>query len=221
MRKGDGKATPISDADMNLLYPTPNEEPPATIIAIDPGDHWTGVAFFAEDDGDGWYCQGAVEFDEPEAFEDALAELLLQEPPAARPSVVIYEKWRLYADKAKQQTGSEFRATQVIGVIKFLVRTQNAHVDRHDAAEAEGKMLACELQGGMCEDPANRPHRIELIKQPADIKKPTAGILRHKKIKSVAKPIAKTEYGNRDHIVDAELHGWKHILDTMGGVSRG
>lgn len=183
------------------------------LIAIDPGDRWTGVAFFAKDEDGKWYCQDAQEFDPPD-FEDALAELILTPSPVPPPTIV-FEKWRLYADKSKEQTGSEFETCQHIGVIKYLVRAHNAHVDRHDQAEDEGKMMTCELQSGRCEDPANRPQRITIVKQPADIKKPTAGILRHKKIKSVAKPIARELYGNRDHVVDAELHGWRYILKEL------
>jgi hypothetical protein len=191
-------------------------KPQTELIAIDPGDRWTGVAFFATDEDGAWYCQDADEFEAPSTFEDALADLILmsrEEPPP----IIVYEKWRLYADHAREQTGSEFEASQHIGVIKYLVRVHNDHVDRHERAEAEGKMMTCELQGGICEDPKVRPQRITIVKQPADIKKPTAGILRTKKIKSVAKPIARELYSGRDHIVDAELHGWHHILRTMGG----
>lgn len=185
------------------------------LLAIDPGDRWTGVAFFTTDDDGKWYCQDAQEF-EPHEFEDALADLILNNRDQP-PPIVVYEKWRLYADKSREQTGSEFETCQHIGVIKYIVRVQNEHAERHAAAEADGKMMTCELAGGVCADPAVRPQPVTLVKQPADIKKPTAGILRHKKIKSVARPIARELYGNRDHVVDAELHGWKHILDTMGG----
>lgn len=189
------------------------------LVAIDPGDVYTGVAFFATDDDGGWYCQDAQEFSPPD-FEDAFAELILMDRETP-PPIVVYEKWRLYADKAKTQTGSEFLASQHIGVIKYIVRVHNAHVERHEQAEREGKMMTCELQGGFCADPNHRPQPVELVKQPADIKKPTTGILRHKGIKSVAKPIARESYGGRDHVVDAELHGWHHILKTMGANPTG
>lgn len=186
------------------------------LIAIDPGDRWTGVAFFTRDDDGKWYCEDAQEFEPPEEFEDALACMVLDRD-GTPPPIIVYEKWRLYGDKAKLQTGSEFLASQHIGVIKYIVRVHNEHVDRHEQAEAEGKIMTCELQGGICEDPKLRPQRITIVKQGAEIKKPTRGILKHKGIKSVAKPIAREHYSNRDHVVDAELHGWKHILDTMGG----
>ena len=185
------------------------------LIAIDPGDVYTGVAFFTTDEGGDWYCQDAQEFS-PEDFEDALAELLYLRD-GTPPPIIVYEKWRLYADHAKEKTGSEFPTSQHIGVIKYLVRVHNDHVARHEAAEAEGKLMSCELQGRMCADPKHRPQPVTIVMQPADIKKPTAGILRHKKIKSVAKPIAKENYSGRGHVVDAELHGWHHILNTMSG----
>lgn len=183
------------------------------LIAIDPGDRWTGVAFFGQDADGAWFCMDAQEFD-PEEFEDALAETLLLRD-GTPPPIVVYEKWRLYADHAKEKTGSEFPTSQHIGVIKYIVRVNNDHALRHTNAEAAGNMMSCELPGQMCADPAHRPRHIEIVKQPADILKPTAGILRHKKIKSVAKPIARANYSGRDHVVMAELHGWYYILKTM------
>lgn len=189
------------------------------LIAIDPGDRWTGVAFFATDDDGKWYCQDAQEFD-PQEFEDALADLLLT--PSATPSpIIVWEKWRLYADKAETQTGSEFETCQSIGAIKFIIRSVNKHVELHRQAEADGKMLTCELQGGMCADPKLQLSEVTSCVQPADIKKPTRGILNKKKIKSVAGPIAKSLYGNRDHVKDAELHGWRYILKTIEGEPAG
>lgn len=192
-----------------------DRKPDTELIAVDPGDRWTGVAFFATNEDGEWYCQDAQEFD-PDEFDDALAELILT-PSDLPPPILVYEKWRLYPDKAAAQTGSEFLASQHIGVMKYLVRTHNAHVAKHDEAEAEGKLVSCEQQGGLCAEPANRPQPMTIVKQGAEIKKPTRGILKKKKMKSVAGPIAKEMYGNRDHIKDAELHGWKYILDTLKG----
>lgn len=187
------------------------------LIAIDPGDRWTGVAFFTRNADGEWYCQDAQEF-EPHDFEDALAELILQDRHIP-PPIIVYEKWRLYGDHAKTQTGSEFLSSQHIGAIKYIVRVHNDHAQRHQNAEEQGLLMTCELDGGVCADPAVRPQPITLVKQGAEIKKPTAGICKRKGIKSVARPISRDLYGGRDHIVDAELHGWKHILDTMGGVA--
>ena len=183
------------------------------LIAIDPGDKYVGVAFFAMNADGEWYCQDAAQL-EPAEFEDGFAELILAEEA---PPIVVYERWRLYADHAKEKSGNEFLASQQIGVIKYICRVRNDHVARHAKAEADGKMMSCELQGGQCADPARRVQPVEIYKQGAEIKKPTAGILRHKGIKSVGKARKKENPGWGDHCVDAELHGWKHILDTMGG----
>lgn len=190
----------------------PLPERPFDLIAIDPGDVYTGVAFFRRGDN-GWYCMDAQEF-APHDFEDALAEMILLDRTTP-PPIIGWEKWRLYEDKAKLQTGSEFLACQHIGVIKYVIRVHNEHVERHLDAEENGKMLRCELEGGQCHDPAMRPQWISTFVQGAEIQKPTAGILRFKKIKSVSKPISKEYYGGRDHVISAELHGWKHILDTL------
>lgn len=189
-------------------------KPDTELIAIDPGDKHVGVAFFSTDDDGAWYCQDAQQI-EHDDFIDGLAEMILMDREA--PPIVVYEKFRLYADKAELQTGSEFLTSQMIGVIKYLVRVHNQHVDRHDEAEAIGKLMTCELQGGSCQDVKDRPQRIEIVKQPADIKKPTTGILRTKKIKSVGKAAKKENPGWGDHCIDAELHGWYHILKTLKG----
>lgn len=203
--------------DPSDAIPEPNLGPDWDLIAIDPGDRWTGVAFFTRHE-DGWECVDAQEFEPPQAFEDALAETLLTPdyPPETPPLTVVYEKWRLYGDHAKEKTGSEFDTSQHIGVIKFIVRTAQTHFEKHVKAKLDGKFLTCEVNHGMCLDPKKQMRAVELVKQPADIKKPTRGILNKKKIKSVARPIAKELYGNRDHVVDAELHGWHHILRTLG-----
>lgn len=209
VRKARQQAT---DALMRAVWAS-NPKPDTELIAIDPGDAHVGVAFFATDEDGDWYCQDAAQL-EPDEFEDGFAELILQSP---HPPIVVFERFRLYGDKSKEQTGSEFRTAQMIGVIKFICRSRNQHVQRHQEAEAVGRLMSCEQRGGMCEDPANRPHAVEVVGQMADIKKPTAGILRSKKMKSVAKSIRKENPGWGVHCVDAELHGWYHILKTMGG----
>lgn len=200
--------------------PDPPPETQFDLIAIDPGDRWTGVAFFKRYD-DGWACVGAIEFD-PDEFDEAIVETVVTPdyPPDTPPLTVVYEKWRLYADHAKEKTGDEFLASQHIGVIKFAVRSAQAHFEKHVQAKLDGKFLTCEVNHGMCIDPNKQLRAVEIVQQPADIKKPTRGILRKKGVKSVAGPIAKREYGNRDHVKDAELHGWYHILRTMKETSR-
>lgn len=181
-----------------------------TLVAIDPGDTYCGVAFFSEGDVKyGWECVDAEEFD-PLEFADAFAESIID----GDFDIVVIERFRLYADKSREQTGSEFETAQLIGILKWLVRVHNFHADAHTKAEKEGGILSCEQPGGVCND-ANKPapKHVKLILQMADIKKPTRAILNRKKIKSVAGPISKKMYKGRDHVKDAELHGWKAILD--------
>lgn len=188
-------------------------------IAIDPGDRWTGVAFFDHDVDEftgeigPWYCADVIEYD-PWEFLDAFAETVLD--PTSGLEWVVYERFRLYGDKAQEQKGSEFVTPQGIGVIKAVVRWHNQHVELHDQVEKSEtpKLLTCEVNHGY--HSINPPQHIKIFGQMADIKKPTAGICRTKKIKSVAGPIARENYGGRDHVKDAELHGIRYILKELG-----
>lgn len=182
------------------------------LVAIDPGDVHVGVAFFDDDPEEavagGWRCVDAQEF-EPDEFSDAFAESLINN----QFDVVVIERFRLYGDKSKEQTGSEFETSQLIGILKWLVRKHNDHVAMHTSAKKHKKLAKCEQPGGVCHNPPREPTPVKLILQMADIKKPTTAILKRKGIKSVAKPIDRELYGGRGHVVDAELHGWKAILD--------
>lgn len=182
----------------------------ADLIAVDPGDRWSAAAFFDRADNKwGWECTGAVEFDSAnDEFVDSFAETVMDnEAP-----IVVYEKWRLYNDKAREQTGKEFEAVQLIGQMKFVVRRHNEHCYLHTRALRAGQMTTCELRGASCQDKDIGWLPTLMICQPAEIQDPTRGILRGRKIKSVAGPIDKKLYGGRGHVVSAELHGWYYIL---------
>lgn len=185
------------------------------LIAVDPGARWTGVAFFdLADNKWGWQCTGVMEYDnESDSGNDAFIDGLADEVMSNEVPMLVYEKWRLYNDKAKEQTGREFEEVQLIGQMKFVVRRHNEHCYLHTRALNMGKMTTCELRGGSCMDKDIGWLPTLMIEQPAEIQKPTAGILRGKGIKSVAKPIAVKEFGNRGHVVSAELHGWRYILE--------
>lgn len=183
-------------------------EKPQCMISVDPGDVHVGVAFFESatpSDDDSWECVDTQEMS-PGEFEDALLETFLD----GDIDVLVYEKFFLYESKSSEQVGSEFRTSQLIGVIKYLHRMHEIHATGHDEADAEGKFLTCQLPGGTCADPKIKARHVVLAVQQADIKKPTAGILRHKKIKSTAK-----KKGDKlGHQVDAELHGYRYIFRT-------
>lgn len=95
---------------------------------------------------------------------------------------IVVEEFRLYPWAAEQQSFKTFPEVEVIGVIKWLHRTM------------------AEENGSQC----------RLVMQQASIKEPTTKILRHKKIKSLAKAV-----GAGGHAKDAELHGWHHILKNQ------
>lgn len=195
-----------------------------SLIAVDPGDRHVGVAFFTTEEPDpwtgegsrGWYCADVQEF-EPDEFADALAETLL----AGELDTLVVETFRLYGDRAIEQTGSQFETSQLIGVLKYLVRINNMHVEKHRLVEQEWRsrdgapgILPCEQRGGTCQD--GTPYRhVTLALQPADIKKPTVAILRKKGIKSVAKA---AKAGG--HCVDAETHGWRYLLHEAERAGR-
>lgn len=215
MRKSTTRRTPKSDPIAEVWEPKTHKRGDFDLVAIDPGDVYTGVAFFKQNDDLSWFCLDAQEFS-PHEFEDALMGSFL-EVSQAPPPIVVFERWRLYADHAKEKTGSEFEASQHIGVIKYIVRQHNDHVALHNEAEAAGKLLSCELPARIHCMPVFRPQPATIFGQLADIKKPTAGICRKKGIRSIAKAIAKEHYENRDHVIDAELHGWCYILKELDG----
>ena len=130
------------------------------LISIDPGDKHVGVAWFSNRESisapeRGWACVDTMEW-EPEPFADWFQGLV----DTDKIDIVVFEKFRLYPDKAAQQTGSEFETSQLIGIIKYIVRRHN---DQPGAKQ------------------------IEIVKQPAEIQQPTQGILRTRRIKSTSK----------------------------------
>lgn len=180
------------------------------LIAVDPGDVYTGVAFFDSPHDrftkwEDWSCVGAVEFG-PDEFEDAFAETLV----AGDVQIVVYERFMLYEGKALEQSGSEFRAVQTIGVIRWLVRNHNAHVVSH----LRGEKMACTDVHESCKllSKGETNQEVIAVGQLASIKTPARGILRSRGIKSTAKPIARKQYKGRDHVVDAELHGFYWLM---------
>lgn len=186
------------------------------LLAVDPGDTHVGVAFFETDDPDPWTGEGGEKWEcidaqewKPMDFADAVAETLI----AGEIETLVIERFRLYGDKAQEQTGSEFETAQLIGILKYLVRINNMHVERHRHADqiGSGEILSCEQRGGTCQDGTPFRH-VTLALQMADIKKPTVGILRKRGVKSVAK---RERAGG--HAYDAELHGWYYILKGSEG----
>lgn len=175
------------------------------MIAVDPGDVHCGVAFFEQVKTTGakakqWECVWTQEY-YPDEWLDVLMRILVEN----RLRRLVYERWRLYADKASVQTGSEFVSTQVIGVMRWAVRKQNEHARLHVLYPPE--RLSCVVKDKTC-TADYRPQSVDMIGQLADIKKPTQNILNYKKIRSLA---AKMKTGQ--HCKDAEMHGWHWLLN--------
>lgn len=181
------------------------------LLAVDPGDVHVGVAFF-ECVGDpsvdeNWECVDTLETD-PVTFEDSLLETL----SSGEVDILVAEEFELYESRALAQTGSPMRTAQMLGVIRYAHRICETHATNHDKAREAGKILACQLQGNLCADPLEQTakHIVLCDWQMASIQEPTAGNLRRRKIKSVAK-----QNGDKlGHQKSAELHGWHYILHT-------
>jgi hypothetical protein len=92
-------------------------------VYVDPGDRYVGVAVFERDaKQDAWSCVDAFTLDvESDAdVREKFYAWLLYLIQSRQLRILGYEVWRLYNDKAEEQTGSEFEATQMIGVFKWL-----------------------------------------------------------------------------------------------------
>lgn len=101
--------------------------------------------------------------------------------------ILVVEEWRLFADKAAAQTGSAMETSQLIGAIRFIHRSTKDIAVRWPRPE------------------------VELHFQSPAIKTPTRSMLRNRKIESVAKRLRAG-----GHALDAELHGYHHIVHTRG-----
>lgn len=191
-------------------WSVPQDRDAPALWAIDPGDEHVGLAAFVADESElGWRCFKAGELT-PDQFADLYAWFAL----AGLLHTVVFERFRLYADKAEEQRGSEFLTSQLIGVIKWVCRQINEHAELHVA----GVNLSCMKRGGTC-GPDTVIQQIKVVSQQADVKKPIRGILRHRNVGSWAvrhrtaiHEGKKTCSKERCHAVDAELHGWFWLL---------
>lgn len=161
---------------------------PATLLAVDPGGEHVGVSWWVaaepptdHEGGQGWYCKWSAEM-QPDQFMGFLARELL----SGTIDIVVYESFRLMADRAMQQVGSDMPTSQLIGVIKWLA-------------------------GGLAQAKARWPApEVELHEQAPSIKKPTDSIRRSKGLGFQAKRMGVSG----DHATDSELHALYHIMNT-------
>ncbi len=124
------------------------------LCAIDPGDVHVGVAEFIESDDD-WECVQAYEMGWEGAI-DRVASFLV----GGQLDVLVVESFRLYADEAKAQIGSEMQTAQCIGAIRYL------HAKAANRQRQQGAIVT------------------ELAMQPASIQKATRAILKAKGVLS-------------------------------------
>lgn len=171
-------------------------------VCVDPGDVHCGTSFFADrpETEIGFQCVAAKEFS-PDQWLDVLAELIV----SGRIKTLVYERFRLYGDKAQEQKGSEFITAQIIGTMRWMVRKQNEHAALHYDVP-DPSVLDCVAEG-YC-NPRRIPQPVQMVGQMADIKKPTKAILNRRNIRSLAR---RQKAGQ--HCVDAEMHGWHWLLN--------
>lgn len=102
----------------------------------------------------------------------------------------VVEEWRLFPSTSGTQHGSDMPTSQLIGAIKYIHRNTQ-HIPTRDFG---------------------RETAPQLVMQSTKIKKPIRALLRSRGIVSVAKVMGVTG----DHVLDAELHGYHHIVKTLG-----
>lgn len=148
-------------------------------LAIDPGDEHVGLAEFERGPEGPWYCAWAGEMT-PERFLPWYVEGLKKD----RWEHVVVESWRLFPESAKFYIGSDMPTSRLIGAICALAA-----------------FIPDEI--GWFDDP------VKITLQSPQIKVPTRGVLKRRKLRSVAKILKVAG----DHASDAELHGYKYLVD--------
>lgn len=177
---------------------TKQQRRPDQLYAIDPGDVHVGLAGFAVDGLSGLpYCEWTAEYTPGEA-QDLIAARLR----AGQIQTLVIEDFRLYEDKAAEQTGSRMLTPQLIGVLTYLVRVNNRIIE--ETASEFVRPQGPERWTASCR---GCRRAVELVFQNADVKRPTLGVLKAKGIKSRA---ATDRTGG--HAKDAEIHGWHWLL---------
>lgn len=148
-------------------------------LAIDPGDTHVGLAEFERKNDGIWYCVWAGE-KTPDEFLRWYVEGLKK----ARWEWVVVESWKLFPQAAPIYVGSDMPTSRLIGAIHALA--------------------AFIPDEGAWFDNVVRVHR-----QDPQIKVPTRGVLKRRKLRSIAKVLRVP----LDHASDAELHGYKYLID--------
>ncbi|QCQ57483.1 holliday junction resolvase [Microbacterium phage Sucha] len=171
-------------------------------IARDFGVHprdWSGSpSFLAIDPGDVhvglsefrridgvWYCVWAGE-KTPDEFLDWYVDGLR----TSRWVYVVVESWKLFPQAAPIYVGSDMPTSRLIGAIRALARF-------------------VPVDSGWFDEP------MPVHLQDPQIKVPTRGVLKRRKLRSVAKILGVPA----DHASDAELHGYKFLIDQKEPIN--
>lgn len=93
------------------------------LLSVDPGDK-TGYAIFNFD---------TAELLKMEIVADTAMPGILSSFTPSKFLAVVYEDFILYASKAKEQTGSRFKAVQVIGMLKMWSENNGIRMVRQPA----------------------------------------------------------------------------------------
>lgn len=149
-------------------------------LAIDPGDVHVGLAEFERKQDGIWYCVWAGE-KTPDEFLPWYVEGIRK----SRWLRVVVESWKLFPQAAPIYVGSDMPTSRLIGAIKALA-------------------AFCSPEGAWFDEAP------KVVFQDPQIKVPTRGLLRKRKLRSTAKVLGVP----LDHASDAELHGFKYLIDT-------
>lgn len=184
----------------------------ARMLAIDPGDEHVGLAEFAYNSRDFTGRCASVMQTTPDVALDGLAEDII----AGTYQAIVLERWLLRPDLSAEQAGSEMETSQMIGVVKWLVRVHNLHARAHAEADPpnSGKTLTCRQPGGTCVD-GRAVRLVQLGLQLPAIQEVALGHLRAAKVKSVAK-----QQKAGPHCLSAELHGWYWLNTNAARMAR-
>ena len=150
--------------------------------SIDPGTKYVGLACWSRSAvSSAWHVDSVATLTPDEFLVQFANEML-----AGTLQHVVYERFIVEAARAPMLAGDELEVVQMIGALKWIFKQCSTNNDW----------------------PGYTP---VLVGQTNKIKKPTAGLLRMRGIKSMAR---KTKQPG-DHAFDAELHGYHYLIHTL------
>lgn len=98
-----------------------------TVFGIDPGKNIGFARFDVQDKVIKHKSETIMDFDLFCVVMNSVS-IMAQERNSPEPIIIVMEDFLLFAHKAKNQIGSRMDASQVIGVVKYLVKTSNGRL---------------------------------------------------------------------------------------------